>query len=81
MDALKSFLVEFGEVNGLLILAAVAMFLWVRRTHHIIFRQYEARIADLKDQIDRLAKDNRAYREKYLKSTEQSVSGKRKDRK
>jgi len=68
MEFLSSFLREFGEVNGLLILAVALMFLWVRSSNKIAFRQYEERIKDRQKEIDRLAADNHAYREKYLKS-------------
>jgi len=68
MEFLLSFLREFGEVNGLLILGVALMFLWVRSSNKVAFRQYEERIKDRQREIDRLAEDNRAYREKYLKS-------------
>ncbi len=66
MDIIYSFVKEFGEVNGLLILGVVFMFLWIRKLHSHIYLQYQQQLQDRQREIDRLAADNNAYRERYL---------------
>ena len=66
MNAIASFFHEFGEVNGLLILGIIGMFLWVRRLDARIHKQHLAQLKDRQDEINRLAADNHAYRERYL---------------
>lgn len=51
---------EFGLVNG-----GFAVFFFL--AHIWIFRLYSARVADRQTEIDRLADDNREYRERFLK--------------
>ena len=66
MDAIFSFLTEFGEINGLLILGIIFMFLWVRSLNTRIHRQHQEQLQDRQREIDRLAEDNRAYRDRFL---------------
>ena len=66
MDAISSFLTEFGEINGLLILGIIFMFLWLRSLNSHIHRQHREQLQDRQREIDRLAEDNRAYRDRYL---------------
>ena len=57
---------EFGEINGLLILGIIFMFLWVRSLNSRIHRQHREQLQDRQHEIDRLAKDNHAYRDRFL---------------
>ena len=66
MDTISSFLTEFGEINGLLILGIIFMFLWLRSLNSHIHRQHREQLQDRQREIDRLAEDNRAYRDRYL---------------
>ena len=66
MDIIFSFLKEFGEVNGLLILGIVLMFRWVWRSNAHIHRQHREQLQDRQREIDRLAADNRVYRDRFL---------------
>ena len=66
MDAILSFLTEFGEINGLLILGIIFMFLWLRSLNSHIHRQHREQLQDRQREIDRLAEDNRAYRDRFL---------------
>ena len=66
MDSIFSFLKEFGEINGLLILGIIIMFSWVRSLNSRIHQQYEKQLQDRQSEIDRLAADNREYRERFL---------------
>ena len=66
LDAISSFLAKFGEINGLLILGIIFMFLWVRSLNSRIHRQHQEQLQDRQREIDRLAEDNHAYRDRYL---------------
>lgn len=66
MDYIFSFLKEFGEINGLLIVGIIIMFSWVRSLNSRIHQQYQQHLQDRQHEIDRLAADNREYRERFL---------------
>ena len=66
MDTISSFLTKFGEINGLLILGIIFMFLWVRSLNTRIHRQHQEQLQDRQREIDRLAEDNHAYRDRFL---------------
>lgn len=61
-----SILKEFGEVNGLLIFGILAMFSWVWKLNRRIHNQHREQLQDRQHEIDRLAEDNRAYRDRFL---------------
>ena len=66
MDTLFSFLKEFGVTNGLLILGIIGMFSWVRSLNSRIHRQHQEQLQDRQRELDRLAEDNHAYRDRFL---------------
>ena len=51
---------------ALLILGIIFMFLWVRRLNSRIHQQYQEQLQERQHEIDRLAEDNRAYRDRFL---------------
>ena len=70
MDAARPdiflFLKEFGDINGLLILGIVAMFGWVWKLNRHIHNQHREQLKDRQLEINRLAEDNHAYRDRFL---------------
>ena len=66
LDTIASFLTKFGEINGLLILGIIFMFWWVRSLNARIHRQHQDQLEDRQREIDRLAEDNHAYRDRFL---------------
>ena len=66
LDTIASFLTKFGEINGLLILGIIFMFVWVRSLNSHIHRQHHEQLEDRQREIDRLAEDNHAYRDRFL---------------
>jgi Mg2+ and Co2+ transporter CorA len=66
LDTIASFLAKFGEINGLLILGIIFMFWWVRSLTARIHRQHQEQLQDRQREIDRLADDNHAYRDRFL---------------
>lgn len=58
-DTIKSFIEAFGWAKGIL---TIFFFL----AHFWIFRQYNGRLEDRQKEIDRLAEDNREYRDRFL---------------
>lgn len=58
-NTIKDFLVQFGWIKGTL-----TIFFWL--AHYWIYHLYNARLNDRQKEIDRLAGDNREYRERLL---------------
>ena len=58
-EQLKAYLTEFGFTKSIFLV----FFIWA---HKVIFKSYEKRLEERQKEIDRLADDNRAYRERYL---------------
>lgn len=50
---------EFGWAKGTL-----TLFFWV--AHYAYYRQFQGRLKDRQDEIDRLAADNHEYRDRWL---------------
>ena len=61
LDALKTYLSTFGLTKGLFTLFFIGSHIW-------IYAQYNGRLNDRQKEIDRLADDNKRYREIYLRS-------------
>ena len=49
------------------------MFWWVRSLNARIHRQYQEQLQDRQNEIDRLAEDNRAYRDRFLALLEKRI--------
>lgn len=59
MKALQEFLLAIGYTNGLFALFFIGAQVW-------IYREYQGRLADRQKEIERLAEENREYRERFL---------------
>lgn len=70
LDALNNFLTSLGIVKGLFALFFIIAHLW-------IYGQYRGRLNDRQKEIDRLAEDNRRYREIYLKNLDEKFGYKK----
>lgn len=69
-----SILKEFGEINGLLIIVALIMFGWVWGLNKRIHKQHQEQLRDRQCEIDRLAADNHAYRDRFLAVLDKTLS-------
>lgn len=58
-QTIKDFIVSFGWVKGMF-----ALFFWFSQGW--IYILYRGRLSDRQKEIDRIAKDNREYRERFL---------------
>lgn len=58
-DTVASFIEKFGWTKGVF-----SLFFFL--AHGWIYQLYNGRLSDRQGEIDRLAADNRAYRERYL---------------
>ncbi|CAJ2376814.1 MAG: hypothetical protein IBGAMO2_460023 [Arenicellales bacterium IbO2] len=66
MEHLTHLLETFGEVNGLLIIGILSLFLLVRKLNKRIHKQHDDQLADKQQEIERLAKENHEYRDRFL---------------
>lgn len=66
MGHLTHLLETFGEVNGLLIIGILSLFLLVRKLNKRIHKQHDDQLADKQQEIERLAKENHEYRDRFL---------------
>jgi F0F1-type ATP synthase membrane subunit b/b' len=58
-ETVKDFIISFGWVKG-----TFTIFFWLAL--FFFYRLYKARIDDKQKEIDRLAQENREYRERFL---------------
>jgi hypothetical protein len=58
-QTIKDFIVSLGWVKGMF-----ALFFWVSQAW--IYMLYRGRLADRQKEIDRIAKENREYRDRFL---------------
>jgi hypothetical protein len=66
-ESVKTLLVSFGLVRGLFVI-------FFLMAHYFIWKQYKGRLDDRQKEIDRLAQDNREYRERFLTFMDQVFS-------
>jgi len=58
-NIIKDAVVALGWAKGMF-----TLFFWV--AHYALFKAYKGRLKDRQDEIDRLAKDNHEYRDRFL---------------
>lgn len=63
---LHALLTEFGAVNGLLIIGILLLYAVARSLHRRVLAQHAEQLQDRQREIDRLARDNHEYRERFL---------------
>ena len=66
-NAISDVLKEFGIWGGLFVIFFLGMHFW-------IYRLYENRFSERQQEIDRLAKENHEYRERFQKLIDDTIS-------
>ena len=64
---IKDFISDLGVTKGIFV---IFFFL----SHHWIFKMYNGRLNDRQKEIDRLAEDNREYRNRFLSLLDEKFS-------
>lgn len=74
MEYIFVVLKEFGLVNGLLTIGVLFMFIVLWTQQKRIYKQHDAQLKDKESEINRLATDNREYRDRFLKKVDDIFS-------